>query len=157
MVYMFKALLPTERLDAKLALEKMSSNFDSLVGNTSVDPSRQGIASSAPGTAAKVRRDSRTGTGGNKSALSSSSTRRGSESNRVGGKRNSKSGLGADGLSGTTPKFSSDAESISKLTWERINEPTCIAAKSAAKSQADRIPRKQRLLNQLQDLASGLV
>ena len=154
LIYLFNKLGPAERLDANLATERMANSFlDNIEG--------RGVPSSAhaPGTG-KLRKDSRAGTGGPKgSALSSASQRRGSEPIRTTGKRNSKGVLGTEGLGSSAaglPKVSSDAEGISKLTWDRIVEPKQEATKSAWKHQTERLARKNRLQNSLESLGKDL-
>ena len=129
MVDLFNTLGVEERLDANLASSRIAS-----LGRLHEDDFK--AKAKTPG--------------------SSSAQRRGSEMNRH---RNSKTGLPAQGKLGasigTISKFSNDDETLAKSTWDRISEPSQVAAKSASKSSADRVSRKMRLLNQLGDLSAS--
>lgn len=141
MVQMFNTLGVEERQDANMANSRIASlgrlHEDDFASFKAKAVSR-GTGGSGSGPGAKV-----------KTPGSTSAQRRGSETNRH---RHSKTGL-PGGMFGVS-SVGNDA-TLSKNAWDRISEPSQVAAKSASKSSADRVSRKMRLLNQLGDLSAS--
>lgn len=137
MLQMFYKLSSAERLDATLASTRLL-NFDRMADALLHVPSTR--QSTGKGK-------DRGGTG------SKTAPRRGSETNRH---RNSRTGLGGEcTIEPAHTKFSADAETLSKITWDRVAESGLAATKNARKSQEQRQVRKQRLQNQLSELSNA--
>lgn len=141
MTQVFNVLSSAERLDAELASLRLSQ-LDGIGGGRAIDLTLIGGSSSTSASANKRL--------GSDKAAKTPGSRRNSDSQKH---RGSKAGL--DGgfldasLIGGAVKVSSDAESISKLTWDRVKEPGQVVALSVSKSASERGSRKLRVANQL--------
>jgi len=158
MTQVFNVLSSAERLDSKLASLRLSQ-LDGVGGGGAIDLSALIGGSSSTSASANKR----LGTGGDRASKTPVGSRRNSETQKSqpGSRRNSDSQkhrgskAGLDGgfleasMIGGAVKVSSDAESISKLTWDRVKEPGQVVASSVSKSASERGSRKLRVANQL--------
>jgi hypothetical protein len=154
MTQVFNVLSSAERLDAELASLRVSQ-LDGIGGGRAIDLTLIGGSSSTSASANKrLGSDKAAKTPGSRRNSETQKSQPGSRRNSDSQKhRGSKAGL--DGgfldasLIGGAVKVSSDAESISKLTWDRVKEPGQVVALSVSKSASERGSRKLRVANQL--------